>query len=199
MDHVITITNNSVTSSKDVVFDHTDVGPGFSSTIPILIINNSDSEAELEFTSVKVDPEEDNSLFPHVNLSLSMSEYQIMRSASGSRHVNMINTVFCLPSMASEELVSEMDLPTVMDNMAQGGSLKVNYTLKVTVGTCSIEAPSTGTPIEHNLPPAGEAMTSFYIIGGIMIISFVASMIFAIMFLVGKYRENKPGRGKERL
>jgi len=187
--HIITITNNSITANERLVFNYTDIEPGFSFDTPIYIINSADSVAELKFTSITEDLSDSNLLFPDVDISLSdRDNHLMMNSPRGDISTDRLDVTFCVPAQASTELISHMDLPSDTDNTAQNTSLNLIYTLQVTVGECgddNIIVPNTSILQSTD----GSAAVS-YIIVVIMIASFCTAFVFGIILLVKRRHKN---------
>ncbi len=196
-DHVLTITNNSMNATEAVIFDYGNIGPGFSDDTPLMILNDSDFEAELLFSPVALSDEDPNLLFPRVNLSLIYPGATIMNSASGSTDVDMLDAVLCMPPDSSIELISHFDVPTTVGNHAQNTTLSLGYELDVSVGPeCSEDTPrvpytpNTGAgSLPNQLPPSGEGMATIYILCGIAAMSFAAVVVFGTAFLVSRSRK----------
>jgi len=187
--HIITITNSSVTASEHLIFNYINIGPGFVNETPIYIINNADSVAELRFTSVVTDPSDPNLLFPAIDLSLiDINGNLIMHSPVGRGDTDLLGTDFCVLPNTMAELTSRFVFPHRTGNEAQGATLAVIYSLQATVGTCdedSIDVPGTGLNA-NNL-----SVTVSSVLGAVMLVSFIATVIFGVLFLNKRRRDKQ--------
>jgi len=206
-DYTLTIDNSSVTKNQDVIFAYQNVGPNFLADAPIDIVNNATSAAQISLISVTPDPTDPNQMLAHVNLALLRGSTTIVQG-SISDLANLVGADYCVPANSTGQLTARFHLPPNVGNVAQNSSMKVIYTFRVTVGNDACEIvtppgpgepgpPDTSSP--NVLPPTGETMWAFWVLGGVALLGLAAVLIFALIILVGKKRRSRPSAQKKTL
>ena|GEM_PF-2147459 len=222
-DYEIIIDDDLAITNQDIIFEYINVGPGFSMGAPIWIINNSSAAMEIKLAAITPDPADDNLMLPYVKLALIRAGV-VMVSGTLENSRDLTEVAFCVPETTKDKLLAYFELPDWVGNVAQNTSLQLIYTFEIaTIDECVIELPPTEmedseleNPAESEslpwleawmeaeaetesktpevLPPTGESMLTFYILGGIAAVSLGAMVGLGLILLITKRVE----RGREK-
>ena len=187
-DFTITIDNSSATSNHSVIFDHQNIAPGFMADEPIIIINNSDSAAEVKILSITENLADPNLMAPYVSLSL-IRNGAVVASGTLADPATLIGAALCVPTSQTDNLMARFALPSNIGNAAQGSSLSVVYTLQIqSVDECPAE------PIEHGGTPSVPDTGLPWIERGMVAVSWLGGIVaisVGLFFALGKRQRKK--------
>ncbi|MCL2869407.1 hypothetical protein FWF48_01185 [Candidatus Saccharibacteria bacterium] len=188
-DYTITISDDVAdVKNQDIIFQYSNIGPGFKADALIHIINQSTQPAIVELVDIKpvdspVAPVSTraNNLLPLVNLSLLRDGVVIAQGENGA-YTKLIGSRVCIPAQQSVDLTARFELPAGVGNEAQNTSLWAQYYFSHSTGDCQIAAPLAGQSVP-NVPNTGETMLPFIALGGASAVSLVSVILLSMTFL----------------
>ncbi len=187
-DYTITIVDNAVSKNQNVIYDYQNIGPGFTADANIVINNNSNFATQVKLISVAPDAADPNQMLPYVQIKLSQNGVVLGQGTFDSD--TLLGATTCIDPHFSTTLTNNFLLPASVNNAAQNTSMRVIYTFLVEQNGCeTVAPPNTAGP--NTLPPTGETMWPFWILGGITIAFFGLAMIFLILVLDKRRRDNR--------
>lgn len=189
VDYEITINDGSAAKNQSIIFDYPNIGPNFEASANINLVNISSQHAKVKLASITEDSTDQNELLPFVQLGLSRDGVALGRGAFDSD--TLIGASTCVEPNSSQQLQANFLLPNSVGNVAQNTSLRVIYSFQITQGPCETITPiEPGEPSKPNaLPPTGETMWPFWILGGLTISFFLVALIFFILILAKRRRQ----------
>jgi hypothetical protein len=185
-DFTITVTDSAATQNQTLIYSYQNIGPGFSQNTPIIIDNQATGTTKIVLAGVTANPLDANALLPFARLTLTWGPLVLGEGAFDAD--TLIGATFCAAANTTETLQAGFSLPASVGNTAQDTSMAVEYEFFVEQTPCEVtELP----PEPPELPPTGESMLSFYILGGITVIFAALTILFIILTITQRRKRSR--------
>jgi hypothetical protein len=196
----IVIDGKSASHPVEIVFDESDIAPGYSNTYHVGIENRLPSGALVKLSSTVEDVAQGSPLLDEVTFSFVYNS-QILTAGKHLTAGLTDQELVCVAPNSVDSLDLKLDFDRDAENNLQATSFKLLFNFVVTDQGCNSSGANGGPkwPLLPNtgqktvLPPTYESSTVFYSSIGLIAVSLFFTLLFGFLVLVRRRKDD----GKE--
>lgn len=191
-DHfTITIDESNADGNQELIFNETNIGPGFHAEYPVNVKNQSSSSVKISLYSLSDNPA--NTLFSQdLDISLSHNNQELLSNKdSSSEAVGSI----CIGPRTNDTFMVSVDLDSNYGNDYQNLSFLGNLTFNANAATCvdtpsgTITPPSDNPNILPQLPNTGESRFLYQLLACMILVFTITTIVSLILLILSRHKE----------
>ena len=201
-DYTITITDSKTGKNQQLVFEESNIGPGFAQSYPIQVNNQSSSPVQISLYDITENPTNTMTL-SDLNMTFSYNGTVLIDNQSG----NGLNGAdfICLGPHTDDLFTLHLGFDSGRGNAYQGTVHEVELTFRAGAATCRGTSPGAVDPPKEEgddsekikpplLPNTGESRAFYYFLAGLILVFGLMTVASLIWFIVARRRRDDERR-----